>query len=349
MKCATPIVAALAISPLVLACSTSLVVTRPDGDAKSRIGIPHPMSMSQYDFVVNYQVRECGDPIKLKVTAEVPPPKTVPDVDNFFVLDPSSLSNALKTGAVDVTYHPNGSVATLNGKAEDRSAQVIAGLGSLAVSLASFRAMPQIDVRPEAQPAPARPTSDCTPEVVKALEALESQTGQVQATAQALDKAVDQLKQITDKAAAMGPNVDDATKKALSAALDSVTANLKKNDDAKKALTKSLESISHQTTFSWPAKADDTSREVMLHDAVLAQWLTRKVNDGDRAQSKLHFTLASLAAVPQRVRQIELGYGFPSACRLRQRCRSAASNPAPTSRASCLARRVSTKSSRWAS
>ena len=114
-------------------CTTSLMVLRVDpARPETRVGLPYPLPYTRYEIEITRQIAGCGPLLKALVKADIKKVTTAPDPNQIFVLDPNSLSSAFKTSAVKIDYQLNGSLASLNASAEDRSAQIISNVVAIA-------------------------------------------------------------------------------------------------------------------------------------------------------------------------------------------------------------------------
>lgn len=271
-------------------CTTRLAVSKVEpGKPETHVGIPHPMMYSRYEVKMSWQVSKCNaNDIDLKIGAEFKEPATAPDPDNLFVIDPNSLSSPLKTSEVQVGYLASGAPASLNAKAEDRSAQVLAGIASIGAGLVKFSVLPT----PVSMFEKEVKQNACSGEVNEALKALPKNNKAVEAAAAMLDARTSDLKELTDKLAVMGNNADEATKQALSKAIDALGAAKEKLDAAIKAQAKILKVITYTQGAVWPQSGSVDTGEFELPKHVFDRWINEKiVNPDDRSNATIHVSL----------------------------------------------------------
>jgi hypothetical protein len=182
---------------------------------------------------------------------------------------------------------------TLNAAAEDRTAQVIANVANIAVSIAKFAAVPGAGAL-DAPLAPER-REICSSVVLKALGATRSQTTALVAATNIVQSRTDDLKAIQDKAAAMTPNVDEATKANLGRSFSALVTALDEQNAKKAALAKVLSEIAHDETIYWPGNGDTAKGVVEVPKPVVQRWISRPPTDADLAALRVYLSLESLS------------------------------------------------------
>lgn len=274
-------------------CTTSVLVSKVDpARPESRVGIPYSLMYSRYEIVITRQVVSCTDVIKLSVAVEVKAPVAAPDPLNQFVI--RSQVDPFKTSDLQIGYFPTGAPATLNATVEDRTSQVIANVANIAVSVAKLALTPMPGIL-EAE----RKKSACTTEVQNALESAKAQGDMLEGATKAVDARTRELKAINDKVAAVGANVDEGTKAALSRAYDALSLAMTDQKTKKAPLAKSLDKITYTTTTYWPRNGDqrDGTEEIPLK--VVERWFVSGVSRADVAKTantvKVSFRLKSVS------------------------------------------------------
>ena len=100
-------------------CGTELAIQRagtvsPEGEQQYG-GVPYPMMMTTFHIEVTHRVVSCDKGVvQVATSAEIKSAITAPDMANMFLVDPNSLSGPFKSGAVKLTYLPNGAVAAVS-------------------------------------------------------------------------------------------------------------------------------------------------------------------------------------------------------------------------------------------
>lgn len=184
---------------------------------------------------------ECGAELKALVKAEIKVTEAAPDPKQYFMLDPNSLANAMKTSEVRLEYQPNGAVASLNATVEDKTGAVISNAVSSVFKIVSIAAA--------AGAVPGAPVEACSKAVLDARAAIAKQRPLVDAASKVVDALTADLKALSAKVAATSGNADEATKKALASKYDSLTLA---NEDLKErsaALEKALKVVTHVETL----------------------------------------------------------------------------------------------------
>lgn len=256
-------------------CTTSVIVSKIDPNRpETRVGIPYSLMYSRYEIVITRQVVSCGDDIKLAVAVEVKAPVAALDPLNQFVIAPQD--SAFKTSDLQIGYLATGAPATLNATVEDRTAQVTANIASIAVSVATiaFGAVAAEDV----QKVKSKPA--CTKDVQTALKDATTQGNALEAATKIVDTRTRELKALTDKIIAMGSNVDEGTKVALSRAYDTLTLAVADQKAKKTQLGMTLEKITHTATDYWPRNGDQRAGLNEIPTSIVQRWLVAGLSKG---------------------------------------------------------------------
>ena len=297
-------------------CTTRLAVTRVDpANPATRTGIPYPLMFSRYEIAISRQIIGCGNELTVAVRATIKPPSAAPDPDNLFVLDNNSLSSPLKTSSVLVAFSTSGAPLTLNAAAEDRTAQVIANVANIAVSIAKLAAIPGAGALSTAPTLAPERREICSDVVVKALGATRAQATALVAATNIVESRTDDLKALQDKVVAMSPNVDEATKANLGRSYSALVAALDQQKAKKDVLARVLNDIAHVETIYWPGNGNTGKGVAEVPKSVLQRWLARPATNADVDALRVHLSLESLSSegrnlsVPDVVRP-ELGVPF---------------------------------------
>lgn len=285
----------LVFSILVLcsACTTSLKVQRVDpAKPSTRVGAPYPLLFTRYKIEVTRQVAGCGPELKVLVKAEIKGFEGAPDPKQLFVLDPNSLASPVKISEVKLEYLPSGAVSSLNGSAEDRSAQVISNVVATAVKMVSIAAPILMAMGEEAE----AQAQACSPAVLAARRVVIEKTPIVEAAIKLVDSRTEEVNTLNKKVASMGSNIDERTKAALGKDYDALAAAVDDLTDKKAALEKALKVITYVETVHWPDNGDMPKGESQLLPAVLSRWLTVDTDPDARKKFAVFFNLEGIGS-----------------------------------------------------
>lgn len=147
-------------------------------------GAPYNLTFTQFAITVNRTLTDCtpgplAPIVKVTVTAAVKPTE-VRDPAREYVIDFGALRAFLKTNDVNVEYHPNGALKTVNAKITDETGPALASVVAAAAKVALAGGAGFAAVAPlggaEAMGLPqsdgANKLKACAPAVMKALKVL---------------------------------------------------------------------------------------------------------------------------------------------------------------------------------
>lgn len=303
---------ALIAAMLTCTACTSVDVNRVSAlDPKSRVGLPYPLPFTQYKLQLTRQVIGCGPNIKLAASAKIEETRNAPDPLHRYVIDPNSLASIVKTSEIKAEYHPNGLVKSLNATAEDKTAEVIANVGSIGVKIASLAAGVGAagDTLPEA----------CSEEVVGALAKVAEQKPKLEAATKLVETRTAALKTSKDKIVTLGAAVNEKSKDDLSQAHDLLAEAVDAQKRETRVMAKLMEPLSQTEIVQWPGDGD-TGRGVFHFDpAVIARWKNPKaVGDDDPAvQAAIQTEIAKLDIYAQVVPLVASGRSLQTESPLR--------------------------------
>ena len=266
------------------ACTTNLTVKRVDPKLPgSMVGAPYPLMFTRYQVDVTRQVSACGPQIKILSKVDVKAEEAAPDSRQLFVIDTNSLASPVKTGEVKLSYSPSGAVTSLNASAEDRSAQVVAGVVGAAVKMVTLAAA-----------AGGLPNQACNQAVLDALDTIKKQKPRVEAATRVAEAHTDELKQLTKKAATLGDKVDAGTRKRMGDTYEALTKAQGDLDEEQTLLDQALKVVRDVQTVYWPEHGDQAQGVLALPPYLLSRWGSIDKNPGTLAKQSLYFQLSPI-------------------------------------------------------
>lgn len=227
-------------------CSTNFdaVRVRPGVDIPPA-GAPYNLTFTQYDVTVTRRVAGCQTPEKraallIAMDATIVPKETS-DPTRHYVIDLESLQAAWKITDVEVTYHDNGALKSINSNAEDRTGQILVSAATSAAKLITALA---------AGAGPA--ATGCLPDTEKALAGIKVSEAAIKAKTEHLDRLTSDLKGMTEVASAIGKAWGKSELKLFANQIKAV--QVAKADQAveQKKLEGFLAEVSNVTQFTWP-------------------------------------------------------------------------------------------------
>lgn len=262
-------------------------------------GVPYALYFDRFDMVANYRLAECA-PLKLAVTLDMAKQNRLPDPRQVYQIDPLSLGGFLKTTEFEINYHPDGSVASINAKADDRSAEAISGLVKSAAGIA------KIFLAGGGTPGVVEPNV-CNQDTNDALDAYKRQKGIVDLALKAQTAAQADFDIWKAKVEAVGGNPDQALQTAFNNSYRSLDAATRNLASAKESLDALGGKITYERAFSWPEWGGDTSKRLEFDRAtaraVFDPWLLQGLgsiadDDSDLARYNIVIALTSQDSSP---------------------------------------------------
>lgn len=159
-------------------------------------GVPYSLYFDQFAIVTTAKLTGCA-PFTLEIGASLAGQTARPDPAFSYMIDPNSMAGLLHSSKFDITYNPDGSVASVNAEVEDHTPAVVLGLAKAAAGIVTLGASGAIPTKgienvwmahviaPEVAPPP--PT--CLPAAQTALDNYEKQNDLVDAAKATLDAA----------------------------------------------------------------------------------------------------------------------------------------------------------------
>ena len=212
-------------------------------------GVPYALYYDRYEITTTYTVANC-DTLELEVEPTVSAVLAEPDPVQSYVIDPNSLARPFKTSSVALEYHPDGSVAAINAKADDRSAETF---GALAKSVAGIV---KIAVAPGG---PAITSVGCNAATRKAFDAYTAQQGVVKSAKNAIDLAQTEFDAAKAQIDASSGVVARPVQSRFNNAFMGLQVATTRLASAKAQLAKLAKAISVSTTVLWPDSGSETS------------------------------------------------------------------------------------------
>lgn len=276
----TALLTTVGVALAMAGCTTTLTVSPVDpARPETAVGLPYPLYFTQYELVITRQVTGCGAELKSTVKAEIRSTSAAPDPRASYVLRSQDFASPMKISDVSLQYGPGGAVTGLNATAEDRTGQVVGNVVGTAVKV----------VKIAAGAGGAGGVEVCRPETLKAVtQDLKPATEAVKAATKLVESRTKALKAVQDKAAAMGGNVDDATRTALSAAYDALLAANEDLAAKQKVLEAVLKVVTDVQVVRWPENGEARTATFGLPPAVLNRW-AQDLDDNEVANPRAQF------------------------------------------------------------
>ncbi len=217
-------------------------------------GIPYVLYYDRFSIETSYQIVNCAE-FELKTEPTVIEIITEPDPDQTYSLNPNSLAGPLKTSAVAAEYNADGSLAAINAKAEDRTAETVGAFAKTAASLVKI-------VGAGGGPRGGQPLA-CKKPTLDAFNAYNAQKGVVTAAKDGIDAAQAEFDAAKAKVdATSGPIPKSLQTRFNNAwmALDAATTRLA---SAKAQLAKLADPITVAVTTVWPDSGSETTKKLL--------------------------------------------------------------------------------------
>lgn len=130
VKCIPPLVV---LAFVLVGCTTELKVDRYYDQSKLPIaGAPYSLSFTQYEITMLRRLVACDDwnePMKVGIKVDIKGVQR-PDPMRMYVIDLESLNSFFKTTGASVEYYDSGAIKSLNGSADDKAGEFIAGVAT---------------------------------------------------------------------------------------------------------------------------------------------------------------------------------------------------------------------------
>ena len=270
---------------LALAGCTSrleLSAVTPLGDAPQtaatvQTGIPYVLYYDRFTIETTYRIANCAE-FELTTEPTVTEVVAQPDPEHTYALDPNSLAGLLKTSSVSAEYNADGSLASINAKAEDHTAEFIGAIAKAGAGIVKI-------VAAGGGEKGGQPLS-CDADTLKDFNAYTAQKDVVKAAKNAIDLAqaeFDAEKAKVDATAGRIPEPLQARFNEVWMALDAATGRLV---SAKARLAQLADPISYTKTTVWPNAGSDFEGRIDpdsdLGDAI-KDWtgISPNLNPGD--------------------------------------------------------------------
>lgn len=261
------------------------MVSTPLTSNGAREGIGYVLPYTQWKVTVAWRLDYCPDPrqpaanggrdatlvVKVDAVAD-----SADDGSLQFLINPQDLQTATSITTFGAKWHDGRNIlSSINASVEDRTAQVVGNLVKTAVKVIPLAA---------GAPAPpgAAPTATlfCTAEATAALSAAKDAKALLDIKDGDLKKATSALASVTTKVASMGGAIDDATKSALSTAIDNLVKAQREQSATAEALQTALEAISYTRKLNWPSESSEFSSGPISADiAKINAWFQGAAGD----------------------------------------------------------------------
>jgi hypothetical protein len=292
-------------------CSTQLVAVRvKNPDSTPLAGAPYNLTFTQWDITVTRRLSSCGQidgngnttkamVVSVKLERER---KEERDPEREYVIDFSSLRSFFKTSSIEVAYHDNGTLKSVNAAAEDAAADTIAGVAQAVGKLAAVPDVPSekktdtgislMQGRPldPAEQERKKPASLCTDTVEALLKSIAGKESAVKQAKNKLEEVTVDLKRLTDMSAAMGQSWGRKERKEL--LLQIKLLYEARNELAKldEELQADLEKVTYTDKVTWPASGQasaDLRSAVPLIKPLTGDQIKKWVDPSDPERQKL--------------------------------------------------------------
>jgi hypothetical protein len=230
----------------VTGCSTNFdaVRVRPGVDIPPA-GAPYNLTFTQYDVTVTRRVAGCQTPDKkaallIAMDAEIVPKETS-DPTRHYVIDLDSLQAAWKITDIEVTYHDNGALKSINSSAEDRTGPILVSAATSASKLVTALAA-----------AGGAAPSGCLPATEQTLADIKISEGAVKAKTDRLERLTNDLKEMTEIASTIGKAWGKSELRLFANQIKAVQVAKADQVAEQKTLEGLLAKVSNVTKFTWP-------------------------------------------------------------------------------------------------
>lgn len=227
-------------------CTTSLNAVRvTDAAVVPTAGAPYSLNFSQFEITITRRLKACfdEDDTPKMIVAVLPEIKRleVPDPKRQYVIDLDSMQSFFKKTNLEIEYHPNGILKSINSAAEDRSAEVVGSVtttfGKIAIAAAGAGGL-----KPQAC---KRTTRDLLKKIEDDQKALEAVTKEVEALTAEVDR-------LTAIGSALGKAWGEEDRQALASEIDSLHEARRDVIVKGESLKGQLKKISDVVTVTWP-------------------------------------------------------------------------------------------------
>jgi hypothetical protein len=261
----------LAIALLLSGCAKSLQIDPLPADGGVNeippTGVPYSLHFDQFQISATYKIASCA-PLKLEIAADVDKQQSAPDPDQTYLIDPNSMAGLFRTSEFETTYHPDGSVASINAKAEDRTADAIAGFAKAAAGIVKIAAAGGAG---EAAP----PDANCSAKAWEAFNAYEAAGKTVKDSKDNLALAQDNFDVWNAKIDANGPAVPATIQQGFDNAYIALQVATARLASAKRRQDSLGEKITYKDTFVWPESGSTNDDRRPLARAFLTETLPK--------------------------------------------------------------------------
>lgn len=260
------------------ACTSNLAVNRYDS-ASPATGMPYRLKLTQYEVALTWRVVSCTvgqqKPLKIKIGAEIKD-KTALDPDQFYIVDPRSLQGMFRNTEFAMEWYSDRGLKSINSSVDDQTGAAITNVLTGAVKLAGAGLVP----------GGASKGIVCPEKILTTLEQIngkgkkEGQQAKVDRVKKAVDEQTLVLARLTAKAAAAGNAVDNATRRRLARAEETLYALTQQLTAEQKALKELVDVVSETRTVTWPRVGTEFAsvRPVLPSSEALARWGTDAQN-----------------------------------------------------------------------
>lgn len=250
-------------------------------------GVPYNLYYDRYSISVTYRIADC-DKLTLEVEPSVKEVIAEPDPDQSYVLNPNSLAGPLKTSTIALEYHPDGSLASINAKAEDRTAETVGALAKSAVGLIKIFGAAGGEGTESTQPATCNDVTRLAFDAYAAFTAKKGDkvggkpvesNGELTEAKEAIDRAQVDFDAAKSKLDASGAVVSEPVQTQFNNAFLSLQGAARRLAAAKARLAQLAKPISVTITTMWPDSGSQTYGTIAAPAelvAALGKW-----SDGD--------------------------------------------------------------------
>ena len=286
----TRLIAALPL--LALASCTSrleLAVVPPLVDGKQIAanvpnGIPYVLYFDRFSIETSYQIVNCSE-FALKAEPTVAEIIAEPDPDQTYYLNPNSLAGPLKTSIVAAEYNADGSIASINAKAEDRTAETVGAFAKTAASV--------IKIAGAGGGLEGGKILTCNQPTLDAFKAYNTQKVVVTSAKAAIDAAQAEFDAAKAKVDATSGPIPKPLQTRFNNAWMSLDAAVTRLASAKAQLAKLADPITLTVTTLWPDSGSETTKN-LLPPAELDEAVAGWTDESPDLNPKLGFLVIEL-------------------------------------------------------
>lgn len=291
----------ITLAAMLAGCTTHLDAVRVRSGAPiPAAGAPYNLSFTQYDVTITRRVAACQarnadgvteGALVIAMDAQIKR-KEARDPSRHYVIDMDSLQAGWKITNVEVEYHENGTLKSINAAAEDRTAQIlvstVASLGKLVTAFAGVAGVE---------------ATGCTDNTQATLNAVEEGKARIKAKAAQLAGLTRDLEGMTAIATAMGEAWGENERKQFAEQLKAVHAAKTELTTEQEGLTDLLAKISNVTKFTWPLNGTtfvsptDTSLVPDLSVKLIREWGAPEDPSKAQANSRVYARIESTSPI----------------------------------------------------